>query len=344
MANGKTEKPTPQRLLQLRKKGQVPLSREVDAAAITVGFSVVFFTSLPILTDRLKAVVLLPIPFLQEEQILAIAPELIQLYIREILGLTAPFLGVILFMGMGAHLVQTGALFSLEAATPSLGRLNPSANIARVFSLHSLTALSKSIIKVLVLGLVLFYVLYSSVGDLVWIPSCGISCLGSATRELLRQIAAYVSSTYVVLAMADFAFERWQFLRRSMMSLDEVKRDHREAEGSPLIKNQRRKVHAELTAVAQSRRATVLIANPTHIAVAMYYDRQQTPLPVIDAIGTDLIAQLMIDAAGTAGVPVIHNIPLARALFDDGLVNEYIPSHLIEPVAAVLRALSKLES
>ncbi|MCK1326440.1 flagellar biosynthesis protein FlhB [Bradyrhizobium sp. GM5.1] len=147
------------------------------------------------------------------------------------------------------------------------------------------------------------------------------------------------------MAIADFALQRWQFTNKTLMSLDEVKRDARENEGDPLIKGRRRRLHSQLLAkgaIEQSRRATVLITNPTHIAVAIYYDRRRTPLPMIDAVGTDLLAQHMIDAAAAAGVPVMRNIPLARALLEDGLVDEYVPSHLIVPLATVLRALGKL--
>lgn len=343
MEGRKSEKPTSQRLRKLRESGQVPQSKEVVSAALVIALFVLLFASLPVLVDRLEAVILLPVPFLTEDFVV-VGPQLLDCYIRDIQTLTAPFVGVVLIVGVGGYLLQHGALFSPKAAAPSLNKLNPSKNIARIFSLQSLIDLTKSIVKVLILGVVLPLVLRAGVSALVWIPSCGIACLSSVTGALLFDLAVCVASSYLVVAIADFAFQRWHFLSRNMMTRDEVKREYKENAGDPLIKRRRRQLSSQLTkdAIAQSRRATVLICNPTHVAVAIYYDRQKTPLPVMDAVGTDVLAQRMIEAAAAAGVPVMRNVPLARALLDDGVVDAYIPSHLIEPLAAVLRALGNL--
>jgi type III secretion protein U len=340
----KTERPTPKRLRDLRKKGQVPHSKEVVSAAVTIGFFALFFISLPGLIDRLEATMLLPVSFL-EEDFLIVSQRLLEFYIGEVQSMVAPFLGVVLVIGVVANAVQNGAIFSPEAVSPSLKKLNPAENVRRIVSLQNLVDLGKAIVKVLILGLVIMLVLRQGVHALVWTPSCGISCLSAVTSNLLLRIASYVGASYLVVAIADFAFQRWQFTNKNLMSLDEVKRESKENEGDPLIKGRRRHFHSQLLAkgaIGQSRRATVLITNPTHIAVAIYYDRQRTPLPMIDAIGTDFLAQQMIDAAAEAGVPVMRNIPLARALLEDGLVDEYIPSHLIVPLGTVLRALGNL--
>ncbi|WP_426441422.1 EscU/YscU/HrcU family type III secretion system export apparatus switch protein [Bradyrhizobium genosp. P] len=343
MASRKSEKPTSQRRRDLRKNGQVPLSKEAVSAAVTIALFALLFACSDSSIDRLESVVLLPVSFLTEDFVV-VAPQLLDCYIRDIQSLIAPFLGVVLIVGVGGYLLQNGILFAPKAAAPSLKKLSPSENIARIFSLQSVIDLGRSIVKVVLLGLILVCVLRAGVGALVWVPSCGIACLSSATGGLLRYLAVGVASSHLVVAVADFAFQRWQFERRNMMSLDEVKREYKENEGDPFIKGRRKQLRSQLLtkdALAQSRQATVLVSNPTRIAVAIYYDRRQTPLPVIEAIGTDLLAQRMIDAAAAAGVPVMPDIPLARALLEDGLVDEYIPSHLIAPLAAILGALGK---
>ncbi|MFK4532134.1 type III secretion protein U [Bradyrhizobium ottawaense] len=345
MPAGKSEKPTRQRLRELRKKGQVAQSREVVSAVLTIGFFALFVASLPRLVDRLEAALLLPIAHLKNENFIVVALQLFGSYTREIQSMTMPFLGVVLIGSVGAHVLQTGVLFSPSAAAPSLMKLNPSENIRRMFSAQSLFELSRSVVKVLLLGLVLLFVVRAAVSSLVWIPSCGVSCLALLACNLLFYVAVWTGAIHLVVAIADFAFQRWQFEKRNMMSPEEVKREYKENEGDPLIKRRRKQLRSQLMAknpVALARSATALISNPTHIAVALYYDGQQTPLPVIDAIGTDLVAQQMIAAATAAGVPVMRNVPLARALLEDGLVDEYIPSHLIEPIAEVLRALGDL--
>ncbi|MDK1492988.1 type III secretion system export apparatus subunit SctU [Sinorhizobium sp. 7-81] len=344
MTGKKTEKPSPKRLRDLRKKGQVPHSKEVVTAAVTIGFFALFFGSLSGIVDRLKAMILKPIPFL-EGDFLIVSRQLLEVYVSEVESVVAPFLGVVLVIGVGAYFLQNGVVFSPEAAAPSLKKLSPSQNIKRIFSLQNLADVGKSIVKLLMLGLVLVSVLNEGIDALVWTPSCGRSCLSAVTSNLLLKIAIYVGLSYISVAIVDFAFQRWQFTKKNMMSKDEVKQEFKESEGNPLTKGRRKRFHTQLLAknmIDPSRRATVLVTNPTHIAVAIYYDRQHTPLPIIEAIGTDHLAQRMIDAAVAAGVPVLRNIRLARALLEDGLVDEYIPSHLIEPLAEVLRALGTL--
>ena len=124
------------------------------------------------------------------------------------------------------------------------------------------------------------------------------------------------------------------------MSIDEVKREYKDSEGDPLVKGKRKELYRELmnqNALASVRKAKVLIVNPTHYAVALDYDAEKTPLPVIVAKGEGVLAQRMIEEAKQAGVPIMRNVPLAQALYREGTENAYIPRDLIGPVAEVLR-------
>ena len=132
-----------------------------------------------------------------------------------------------------------------------------------------------------------------------------------------------------------------------MMSKDEVKREYKESEGDPHIKGKRKQLQKELlndSGVSQVKRAKVLVTNPTHFAVALDYEQDRTPLPVILAKGEGPRALRMMEAAREAGVPIMRNVPLARALYHNGEENEYIPKDLIGPVAEVLRWVQSLES
>ncbi|AJC82216.1 type III secretion system substrate-exporter YscU/HrpY family protein (plasmid) [Rhizobium etli bv. phaseoli str. IE4803] len=344
MSAEKTEKPTPKRLRDLRRKGQVARSREVISAALTIAFFTLFVVSLPGMIDQFEAMILLPVPFL-EADLMSATQKILQPYVATLQLLLAPFVGIVLMVGVGANVIQIGPMFTPKALKPALNRLSPSENVKRIVSLRNLIELGKSIGKILVVGSVLLLNLREGLQALVWTSSCGISCLRGVTGNLLLGIAIYVGLTFLTVAIADFVFQRWHFSKTNMMSNNEVKREYKESNGDPLMIAKRKQLHMQLLAkgvIDQSRKATVLITNPTHVAVAIYYDRQHTPLPLISAIGTDLMARQMIDAAVATAVPVMRNIPLARALLKDGLVDEYIPSHLLEPIAEVLRALGKL--
>ncbi|WEX91764.1 EscU/YscU/HrcU family type III secretion system export apparatus switch protein (plasmid) [Sinorhizobium garamanticum] len=344
MSGEKTEKPTPKRLRDLRRKGQVARSSEVVSAALIIGFFALFFASLPGMINRLEAIILLPIPLL-EGDLLSVTEKLLQSYVAELQRMLAPFIGIVLVIGIGANVIQNGPMFTPEAVAPTLKKLSPSENAKRIVSVGNFIDLGQSIGKILLVGSVLLFVLREGMHALVWTPSCGVPCLRALTGNLLLGVAIYTALSFVTVAIADFAFRRWQFTKKNMMSKDELKREHKQSEGAPLVIATRRRLHMELLAkgmINRSRNATVLITNPTHVAVAIYFDRQHTPLPLVSAIGTDLLAQEMIDAAVANAVPVVRNIPLARALLKDCLVDEYIPSHLLESLAEVLRALRKL--
>lgn len=131
------------------------------------------------------------------------------------------------------------------------------------------------------------------------------------------------------------------------MSIDEVKREFKDSEGDPQIKGQRKQLHRELmnqNTLANVRKAKVLVVNPTHFAVALDYDEEKTPLPVILAKGEGALALRMIEVAKEEGVPIMRNVPLAQALFRDGTENAYIPKDLIAPVAEVLRWVKSLQA
>ncbi len=150
---------------------------------------------------------------------------------------------------------------------------------------------------------------------------------------------------FIIAAAADYGLERWQYTKGLMMTKDEVKREYKEMEGDPQIKGRRRQLHRELLtndAVQATRRASAVVTNPTHIAVALRYDRDEAPLPVVLAKGENLIAQQILDVAERYDIPVMQNIDLARALHERVEIDQLIPADLIEPVAEVLRWVRRL--
>lgn len=254
MNGGKTEKPTPKRLRDLRRKGQVARSNEVVSAALTIAFFALFFASLSGMIDRLEAIILLPIPLL-EGDLLSVTQKLLQSYIAELQHMLAPFIGIVLVIGAGANVLQNGPMFAPKAAAPALTKLSPSENVKRMVSLGNFIELAKSIGKILVLGSVLLLVLRDGMHALVWTPSCGISCLRVVTGNLLLGIAIYAALSFLTVAIADLAFQRRQFTKKNMMSKDEVKREYKESNGDPLVMAKRKQLHMELLAKGMTNRS-----------------------------------------------------------------------------------------
>jgi type III secretion protein U len=344
MSSDKTERPTAKRLRDVRKKGQVAFSKEVVSSALILSFFALFIAVVPTLIQQLASLVLLPVPLL-DAHFGNSADQLLHAYTTAMVRILTPFMLIVVVGTIVSCVFQFGLLFSFESVKPNLNKLNPTQYVKKVFGIQSLIEFLKSIVKILVLALLIFLVIRDGIRGMVLAPLCGIGCLQAMLGKMLMSVLLWASGPFAVIAAADFAFQRWNFTKKNMMSKDEIKREFKESEGDPQIKGMRRQLHQQLLAegnINRARSATVLITNPSHVAVAIYYKKDETPLPVVTAIGTDAVAKRMIAAAIDAGVPVMQNVPLARSLLETGVIDQYIPSDLIEPFAEVLRALQAL--
>lgn len=346
MSGDKTEQPTSKKLRDARKKGQVATSKELVSSALILAFLGLLVAMAGDLVQRFQKLISMPLPFLAADFPSA-ADTLLAAYVREIASITAPFLLLVVVVAIAANTGQFGLLLSADGVKPSLAKLNPAKWFTKTFGMENLIEFLKSLIKIAVLGLVLFYLIRDGLQAMITAPSCGIPCLRSVMSSLLLQVVLWSAGPFIIVAAADVAFQRWNFRKKNMMSKDEIKREYKEAEGDPQVKGMRKQLHQEMLAegkVDRSRSATLLVTNPTHVAVAVVYRQGETPLPLVTAIGTDLVARRMMAAAASAGVPVMRNVPLARSLLETGQVDQYIPSDLIEPFAEVLRALQNIQT
>lgn len=344
MSSEKTEQATPKRLRDIRAKGQVAKSQDVPSALTVMAVAVYL---LAMASDMLKTMLtmgeipmlLMNRPFDEALELAATSTLLCSLRVA------APLIGMVLAVALCANLMQVGVLFAPQAAMPKLENLDMAKWFKQVFSLKNLVEFVKNILKVLVLGLSVYIIFADYLPRLFRIPQGDIGdmwqLLGSACGELVLTAAG----VFCVIAAADWCFQKWQFNKQNMMSKDEVKREYKESEGDPLIKGKRKQLHQEMIAqnqLANVRKAKVLVTNPTHFAVALDYEKDKTPLPVILAKGQGVLAQRMIEVAREEGIPVMRNVPLARSLYEQGTENAYIPQDLIGPVAEVLRWVQSL--
>ncbi len=261
------------------------------------------------------------------------------------IALVAPPVGIAFAVGVLANVAQVGVLFSAESAKPDLKRLNPGKALKNVFSKKNLVELLKSLAKIAVLGLAVGHVVWTGVPALGGVVHCGTQCLVPVIGSLFAELVAYVSIAFVVLAVADYAFQKFAYIRDLKMTKDEVKREFKEAEGNPEMKGRRRSLFMEIVNSQESaavRRSSVVVANPVHVAVGLYYETDRTPLPVVTLKEQGLNARRVVATAEREQVPVMVDVPLARALMSDADVNSYIPSDLVAPVAEVLRVVRRL--
>lgn len=340
----KTEPPTPKRLRDARKKGQVAKSKEVVSAAIVV--SLLF--SLTVGADYYLGLFrdLFGIPLWLEQVTFEEAfDDMVRKSFILALSLIAPPVGTALVVAVLANFAQVGALFVTEPLKPDLKRLNPGKALKNIFSKKNLVELLKSVVKIAVLGAAVAHVVWNGMPLLMGIVHCGIACIMPVLGSLFAELAIYVSLAFIVLAVADFAFQKLAYIKDLKMSKEEIKREYKESEGSPEIKSRRRSLFMDIVNSQETsnvQRSSVVVANPVHLAVGLYYEKDRTPLPVITLKEQGLNAQRVVAIAEKEGIPVMVDVPLAHALTFGGQVSSYIPSDLVAPVAEVLRLLRNL--
>jgi type III secretion protein U len=345
MSSEKTEQPTHKKLSKAREDGQVAKSKDFTQTVLILALFGYILGDAPSLIRRLGEMMVFPASVLGLGFEDAANVVVTQLFMDAI-WILLPFLLIVVMLGIFVEAVQTGLLISFKAAMPSGKKLNVAANLKNIFSKKNFVEFLKSCAKIAVLSAVIWYVLSEELGALLTLPRAGLLGVGVAVGMLLKSMIIKISIAYAVIALFDFAWQRKNHIQQLMMSKDEVKREYKEAEGDPQIKHARRHLHMEMLeegAVERTRNASVVVTNPTHLAIAIVYKEGETPLPVVVAKGEDALATRMIVAARQAGVPVLQNIPLARGLWQDAQVDNYVPRDQIEAVAAVLRMVRDMK-
>lgn len=345
MSDEKSEEPTGKKLRDARKKGQTAQSKDITSTASLAAMFVYFFVAWHSIQQQLVDLIGSPALFYNQPFGSAVSGVL-GLCGQVLVAVCLPVVIIPVVVGVAANFLQVGPLLAFEQVKPDPSKLNPIEKLKQMFSMKNLVELGKSLLKVTVLTWVIWHVLSNSMEAFVRAPLLGMEGVMSVFKTVMVAMAQWVIAGYFVLAAVDWWFQRRQFRKQLMMSKDEVKREYKESEGDPHVKGQRKQLHKEMVmgdAPAKAKKATVLVTNPTHKAIALYYEPGETKLPVILAKGEGFVAQRMIEAAEEAGVPIMRNIPLARALFAEGKTDDYIPAEFIEPVAEVLRWVAQLK-
>ena len=341
----KTEPPTPKKLREAREKGEVAKSRDLVQALLFVVIFGVLMGSNQANMKTLGSLTVLPGEFYGMPFLVAVR-EIGTASINAMIAVGMPLLGAVILTGIAGNMVQTGVLLAFKALKPNLNKLNPAAQLKNMFSVKNLIEFVKNIVKILILAVILYGVIRAGLRDLLLSATCGLGCVLGVGSKMLVQVLSYAAAVFIIISAFDYFLQYQQHRKGLMMSKDEIKREYKEMEGDPHIKSKRKQFHHELMmedTAGRVRKSSVLVTNPTHIAVAILYDADETPLPLVMAKGEGYLAERMIAIAKEEGIPIMQNVPLARTLHAEAPVDQYIPSTLIEPVAEVLRWVQSLQ-
>ncbi len=339
MSGDKTEDATPKKLREARKKGQVPKSKELATAAVLLSVAGTLTAMGGYILHKLESVLRLSLDAIAGH---VNAPPSAVLMAGASLGLEAalPVLIAAMMAGTLATFLQVGPLLAFEGIAPKLERVDPVRGSKNLFSQRKLMELLKSVLKIGLVTYVAFGALRDGLRGVVGLAERDAEAAVYAAGHLGQLLLIRVGAAVLAIAVVDVIYQRWRHRQDQKMSKDEVKREHKDADGDPQAKQQRERLHKEIlehNTVEQVCLADVLVVNPTHLAVALRYDEDRHDAPEVLAKGEAHLAKRMIEAARQAGVPVLRDVPLAHALYEMNLGDE-IPEALYEAVAAVLRA------
>ena len=333
----KTEEPTENKFRTARREGQVALSSDMNIA-VTLGCGLlVMISASDFLLTHLRTL-------LQRALDLSLRikpPELsesIVVLIREAALIIAPFCFVALLCPLLSGLLQTRFNIAFKKLTPKLDPINPVNGIKRIFSVRTILDFLKTIIKAIIIFTTLYQGIYQHLPLLLgtaYLPINEISQVGWRALCLLFGIGVL---TMLVFGAIDIGLQHWLYVRDQRMTKDEVKREYKESEGNPEVKQQQRQLAQEISRSSPQQRlknAKAVVVNPTHFAVALCYSAE-VGIPQVSAKGIDEDALALRAAAKALGLPILANPPLARALYTLEL-NDTIPEALFPTVAAILR-------
>jgi flagellar biosynthetic protein FlhB len=342
----KTEQPTSRKREEARSEGNVAVSMELATFFVIMGGLVMLYFSGLWMAGGIMKFMREPVfPFNAELNVQS-AVALYRVVLRQYYIIMLPAFMIPLF-GVLAYVLQNGINLTLKPLVPNFSKIDPISGTKKIFSVNSLMNLAKSVLKVGVLG----YVMYINVRkEWHFMPSL-VEMEVVSTFVFVTTVAFKImlKSVWVlaVIAVVDYAYQKWQFEKGLMMTKEEVKEENRESEGDPLVKSRIRSVQREQARKRMMQAvdtADVVVTNPTHLAVAIKYDRLKADAPVVVAKGAGLIADRIKELAQENMVPIVEDKPLARSLFKHVEIGMEIPMGLYKAVAEILAYVYRLSA
>jgi flagellar biosynthetic protein FlhB len=344
----KTERATPKKREEARKKGQVPKSREVASTTVFLAVLLTIYFYGPVFLGNILNMMR---GFLSQATTIQVTTAtfnlLTQQVLYQLLLILTPILAAAFLSGLFGNVVQFGFLLTGEPLVPKLEKLNPLKGLGRMFSKHTLVELAKSIAKVVLVGYLAYLVVRKEF--FLSLPALGDMDVGSILVYVSRvsyKILLHALWFMIILSILDYLFQRWQYEEKLKMTKQEVKDEYKQREGDPQIKARVRSIQREMARkrmLAEVPHADVVITNPTHLAIAMKYDPSRGPAPRVIAKGADFLAEKIRRLAEEHKVPLVEDKHLARTLYKAVKIGDFIPESLFKAVAEILAYVYSLK-
>ncbi|MEH6497490.1 MAG: flagellar biosynthesis protein FlhB [Pseudomonas marincola] len=343
----KTEEPTSKKLEDAHKKGQVPKSQEVGHWFMTMGITLVILIFMAGLGRGLSFDLF---KFIEQPHNISLEPfhlrDVFQNLGYAIIAVLAPVLGILMLSGLSGQIIQHRPVFSAERIIPKLSKISLFAGVKRLFSIKSFTEFAKGILKIVLVGTIAFLFVAPKMNELQIVMTYEmigvLELLQSQILSLLTGVAAVMGA----IAGLDFMYQRYNHAKELRMTKQEIKDENKQSEGDPMIKSRLRALRMQRSRQRMMQAvpsANVVITNPTHYAVALRYDPDVDPAPIVLAIGMDNIALKIREIANENEIPIVENPPLARALHASCELEQQIPLEHYRAVAEIIGYVMRLK-
>jgi len=350
MSGEKTEKATPKRRREAREKGQVVKSVEINSAVILL----FLYLGMKIFGTMIIGDMVVLITEFFSEQYLHQTDNFVEslqnvyiLSLKHFFIICGPLFAVSFLTALFVNYIQVGFLFSPKVLAMKFDKINPVAGFKRIFSLKSLVELVKSIVKMIIVGTVVYFQFKKSFSEIPNMVSIDLMKSATIIWNALMSIMWKTGLTFLIFGIFDYAYQWWQHEKDMKMSKDDIKQEYKLMEGDPKIKAKIRDMQRRMgmrRMMQQIPTADVVITNPTHFAVALKYDESMNKAPVVVAKGQDIVALKIKQEAKKNKVHIVENKPLAQALFKTTNIDEAIPEDLFQAVAEILAIVYQMKS
>lgn len=344
-SDDKTEEATPHKLSEAKKKGQVAKSKEASLALTLLACTLIITALGDYVVQGLKETLIHFLTnFLNMELSYNNLFYITFITLTRVAMLVLPVMIPIMIMGIAANLMQTGVMFTKEPLKPDFKKLNPINGIKRMFSKRTLVELLKDVLLIAIVGYIGYKFIMENYVKILNLYNLRFSILIEVIRELIQSIFFKITLVLVAIALADYIFQRRQFKKDMRMTKQEVKEEFKQQEGDPQVKGKIKQKQREMAMGRMMQSipdASVVVTNPTHLAIALRYKQGKDEAPKVIGKGADYIALKIKEKAKEYEIPIIENKPLARMIYEKVEIDEEIPVEMYQAVAEILAVIMK---
>ncbi|MGE8204066.1 flagellar biosynthesis protein FlhB [Heyndrickxia sp. NPDC080065] len=347
-AGEKTEKATPKKRQDARKKGQTAKSSDINTAIgllavflfLTFGSSFIGSHIFNFFRYAFQHYMLID---LTENNLKMIVIEVL----KEVAIILGPILLIAFIAAIASNFAQIGLMFSTESIAPKLEKLDPIKGFKRIFSMRAIVEMLKSILKISFVGAVTLIVLWTRIDEVLGLSFKSVSNSIKIIANLALQMGLAASVSLLFLAVFDYLYQRFDFEKNIRMSKQDIKDEYKNSEGDPLIKSkikQRQREMAMRRMMQEVPKADVIITNPTHFAICLKYDEEKYDAPYVIAKGVDFLAEKIKKIGNEHEIIMVENRPLARALYDQADIGDVVPEEFFKVVAEILAYVYRIKN